>query len=294
LSKETIELAKNYDPRKSIFPAVAQRKWDGVPARFIRAGADRVVAFTRQGERIDSVDHLIEIAGHAIPTAGGCIIGELVVPGMAFKDTSGIVRRGTKDERIICKVFDGDIQNQPKRSYAVRLSDVAVALPTSSYSMHVTPGKYVHSVEDIERYFELLKSDGEDIEGVMFHDPNKPFQPGKRCWGMGRWKPQPVATLEVVGFEEAHSEAGRPLGMVGRVNVRLRRKGRPEATVGVGPGKMDHEERKHLWKEYGNNNCFTKPMFADIKYMPDPTYEALRQPTFQCWRPDKTEGDILD
>lgn len=322
MGKETIELAKNYDPKKSIFPAIAQRKWDGVPVRFMCITPGKCIAVTRQGERITSIDHLIPIAEKAIRDAGGCIIGELIVPGRDFKEVSGLVRRKQASPELICKVFDGDLDNLPKKSYHMRVLEIApVLMAHGDPRMQFTAGRHVGSVEDVERYFEWLKVyHAEEIEGVMFHDPTKPFQPGKRCWGMGRWKPQPVNTFKVVGFEEAISEAGAPLGMVGRVNILLRRKSLPagtaeasdldwewdvrakcwQAVVGVGPGKLSHADRKFLWTGQGESIVLHVPftelaeVYADIKHMPDPSYEALRQPTFQCFRPDKKEGDILE
>lgn len=320
MSKETIELAKNYDPKKSIFPALAQRKWDGVPVRFMCVKVGTCIAVTRQGERITSIDHLIPIAEKAIRAAGGCIIGELIVPGRDFKEISGLVRRKDASPELICKVFDGDLDNLPKKSYHSRLVEIANTLPHDP-RLSVTPSKYVDSIEGVERYYDALcLAAGEKLEGVMFHDPTKPFQPGKRCWGMGRWKPQPVNTFKVVGFEEAVSEAGAPLGMVGRVNILLRRKSLPagtaeasdldwewdvrakcwQAVVGVGPGKLSHADRKFLWTGQGESIVLHVPftelaeVYADIKHMPDPSYEALRQPTFQCFRPDKKEGDIIE
>jgi ATP-dependent DNA ligase len=145
----------------------------------------------------------------------------------------------------------------------------------------------------------------------MLHKVDKPFQPGKRCWGLGRYKPQPTIDLEVVSFEEAVSEAGEGLGMVGRVNVRLIRewplgeapagwkavsgdlRNLWEKIVGVGPGKLTHEERTRWWNDYNVGALSAGNIYAEIKYMPDPAYEALRQPTVQRLRTDKTVSDVL-
>lgn len=111
----------------------------------------------------------------------------------------------------------------------------------------------------------------------------------------------------VESFEEATANEtidgppkGTPLGRVGRINVVLRRQGRPLAIVGVGPGKLTHDELKALWEAatpinpaLTNNRWPGEKYCAEIKYMPDKSYDALRQPTIQRLRTDKTEGDIL-
>lgn len=87
-----------------------------------------------------------------------------------------------------------------------------------------------------------------------------------------------------VGFEEAVDKYGKPKGMVGRLDVLYKGK-----VVGVGPGALTHKERKDLWESVRKGE--QKIAIAEIKYMPDDTYEALRQATFVRWRPDKETPD---
>jgi hypothetical protein len=111
-------------------------------------------------------------------------------------------------------------------------------------------------------------------------------------------KPVPTIDLLVVGFEEAHSEDGNPLGMVGRVNAEYNTMGfdtegavHNYQIIGVGPGALNHTERKNLWRMYKQGK-FT-PRIAEIRYMRDDSYDALRQPTFKQWRDDKVNPDVL-
>ena len=83
------------------------------------------------------------------------------------------------------------------------------------------------------------------------------------------------------------SKNSEPLGMVGSLIAMY--KGKP---VGVGPGKLSHEERRDLWKEYMavvSRYIITPPRIAQVKVKRDPSYSGLRQPTFQHWRDDQTE-----
>ena len=328
---EPMELAKNYKAGKTPMPAMAQLKVDGVPITFMKTPGT-IVALSRQNEDMPSCMHLLPFIKHLLTEVGSCVTMECTVPGLSFKDAAGIIRRKTPDEdtaKIVGIIWDYDFGPWTRRTYSVRMEHVRNNLPLNK-KVRVASSHIVHTEDDILLLWRLIKERMPTAEGIMLHDPNKLHQPGKRCWGMGRWKPQPTIDLAVTGFEEAVSEAGEPLGMVGRVNVQLVREfpstanlaelaasgwtvvngypGGPHLLrkiVGVGPGKLTHDERKDLWEtavptyEYSREDVLTgkrvprTPRIAEIKYMPDPDYDALRQPTFQRWRSDKQIPDIL-
>ena len=301
MAGEPLELAKNYDKNKTPFPALAQVKYDGVPLVFTKYidGTHRV--FTRQMEEALSVSHLEAVLWPVLENAptGACIVAECLVPGKTFKESSGIIRRKQNDPRIVGVVFDGWLTS-PEEPYRRRFHEITEAIkPWTAGKLSVAPSTWVedHGAA-MAHWSELMRVYGGKIEGMMLHHVSKTFQPGKRCWGMGRYKPQPTIDLEVVSYEEARSEMGEPLGMVGRVNVRLRRQGRPESVIGVGPGRLTHEERTALWRaslpRTGSYARFPRERtIVEIKYMPDPSYDALRQPTIQRIRKDKDEPDTL-
>lgn len=320
MGAEPMELAKNYDPKHAdkFLPGYMQVKYDGVPLTFIRPdGDDTVIALTRQNEEAKSVPHLLEQAKVILPRVkGASFTAECLVPGRSFKESSGIIRRQTPDAetaQVIGFIFDANLEGHHKETYYIRFKQIGNALPVvkMAFDLHnpdkqfpfvVAPYAKVETIEQVEAHYKvLLELHGADLEGAMIHKINKPFTPGKRAWGMCRYKPQPTIDLEVESFEEAVSEDGTGLGMVGRVNVRLRRKtaaGVAVTTVGVGPGKLTHAERQALWGacvsvDGHGRGTPSKPYLAEIKYMPDPSYDALRQPTIQRLRTDKTEGDIL-
>lgn len=309
--KEPMELAKNWDEQKYqlVLPAYASLKWDGVPLTFKRQDGS-ITALTRQNEdRSIAVPHLVRLAGFILLTEGASFTAECLIPGAPFKDSSGAIRTDAPQPNVVAKVFDANIQNRPMDSYYTRIRQFEVAAAAlDDPALVAVDRRLVETVHQVDEHWDNIKADVPDAEGMMLHKLDKPFQPGKRCWGMGRYKPQPTIDLQVVGFEEAVSEDGIKLGMVGRVNVKLRRRRTvfdgmasrtivAETIVGVGPGKTSHEERKILWEKYKNdaaNRAGDLPLYAEIKYMPDPSYDALRQPTLQRLRTDKTEGDILE
>ncbi|AUZ94774.1 hypothetical protein HOR97_gp13 [Agrobacterium phage Atu_ph03] len=328
MSNAPMELAKNFDAKqaKQFLPGYAQIKYDGIPITFIRRG-DEVLALSRQNEDMLSVPHIKEQMSHILKKEGASVTMECLVPGKSFKDAGGIIRRKTPDldtSMIIGVVFDANIMAQPKDTYYIRMSQFEKAMAPIKELYGIAGKKWnvafiksvkVETLEDVEQTWARF-SEGKPIEGMMIHALNKAFRPGKRCWGMCRYKPQPTIDLEVESFEEAISEAGEPLGMVGRVNVRLRRSWSSPpppartkqdlewvsegtgssvyvAVVGVGPGKLTHDERTQLWDDFQSTWWGNQKLYAEIKFMPDPTYAALRQPTIQRLRTDKTEGDVL-
>lgn len=295
MAGETIELLKNYTPTKMPWPAAFQQKHDGVPTRVVNQGGD-IVALSRQGEVFRSIDHIREMAKFLLLVDGASITMELIVPGMAFKDISGKVR-DTKQQHpdLIGMVFDADLMARPDMDWASRYDAFTSALTgfPSLGPIRRNPSIVVANAAGAEKVMQIFMQKNPQAEGAVLHSTRKPFQPGKRCWGTQRMKARETVDLAVLGFEEAVAEDGTPKGMVGRINCRLDRVGRIPTTIGVGPGKLDHNERRRLWDLYKLGK--TPPgLIAEVLYMPDPTYDALRQPTFQRWRPDKVEADILD
>lgn len=309
MSDDCIELLKNWTPEKMTFPAVMQQKWDGVPVRIRNIGGHHF-AFSRQNENFTkSVPHIMAAAIPMLQVVGSSITMELIIPGYTFKKTSGIVRTlgGNPDcAKLIGKIFDVDLFNDPKSSYSRRLGSLMRVWNSEEQRVaRICSGQYVTTAEEAESYYTRFMESNPDAEGVVVHSLTKPYQPGKRCWGTQRMKPRPTLDLRVHSFEEAVSkETGIGLGMVGTINVWYKhKKGKKQfLTAGVGPGKLTHEERKVLWNRWlsipeeirvFNNGGLPEELtgIAEIQYMLDDSYDALRQPTFQRWRPDKKVPD---
>jgi len=297
MGTETIELLKEFNWKKLAGPASFQEKLDGVPTRIIRV-AGHSVPYTRQGEVLKSIPHILPYS-NLLCMEGGSITGELYIPGMPFKDISGHVRRHLRNDKLTLYIFDADVTNNPGLSYEIRRGQVQSLLaklaehcgmaPTD-LPIQLIPGHTVHTEADANESFDQLMLAKPDAEGAVLHQLDKTFQPGKRCWGTQRLKPVPTIDLRVIGFEEAvNGKSGHGIGMVGRINCEFTRlhNGTPRmAHIGVGPGTLTHVERSLIWKRQKNY----EGRIAEVKYMRDDTYEALRQPTFFRWRDDKTKG----
>lgn len=304
MAAESIELLKNWAPEKMTFPAYHMEKLDGVPVRLVRRN-DKVGALTRQNKLCTSIDHILEFYAREFPI-GLELIGELYVRGFDFKDISGRVRTEKKVQReLVLYVFDAFSVSAPNASYKSRLraADLLLAMCAARLNcglddlpIRLIPWTKVENADEAMSSHRRLMFSNPKCEGSVIHSADKVFSPGKRCWGTQRIKDAPTIDCLVTGFEEAYSEAGEPLGMVGRVNLQINRldpaTGAPRVTADAcGPGKLLHGERRALWAMYKMGRYV--PKIAEIKFMPDDSYEKLRQATFQRWRDDKTKGDVL-
>jgi ATP-dependent DNA ligase len=299
----TIELLKPYTPSKMQFPAGFMQKLDGVPVNMQRRESGVILGLSRQGEVIQSIRHIEEACRPLLLTPGSFLVGELYIHGVPFKDISGKVRDTKQQHRdLVMFVFDGNVTALSDAPWVTRYNAFELALGIATEATGIQPNLYpvrripmleVRSDTHADRVFEGFMQKFPKAEGAVLHSYAKRWSPGKRCWGCQKIKAEPTIDLRVVGFEEAVSEGGEPKGMVGRINVELARADGTVSIVGVGPGKLTHEERFHLWRTEQIAPAKDMNLIAEIKYMPDDTYGKLRQPTFQQWRPDKTEPDVL-
>ena len=298
---KTIELAKTeYRPDKMNYPAAVSLKLDGVPGNFY---ANRL-PLTRQGSDIRSVDHIQNWIVQHMPKAVG-LVGELYDPTLKFKIISGQVR-DTKQQHtnLVLHAFDLYVPDNPgalfkHRTEALRLvlEDIAGKLGqhVSDLPVQRIPQIIVQNEEEAREAHDVIMAANPDAEGTMLASLSRVWEPGQRLWTLQKCKPEPTIDVEIIGFNEAIAEDGSPLGRVGRLIAQLNRVDKDGkqtyAQVGVGPGKLTHKEAKSLWLEYKAGKY--KRRIAEVKYMPDNSYDALRQGTFQRWRDDKQDADIL-
>lgn len=175
----------------------------------------------------------------------------------------------------------------------------------------------INDMEELQQTFDSLQNlmkNSSLFEGYVIRNmdgKHSRYGIGKRSWGMMKYKPKPTLDLEVVGFEEATANKtmtfmgeefhkGDGLRAVGRIKVLYHTgassDGKNEYTdyeiIGVGPGCLTHEERRDLWERYeanGKQDLTGQGLIAEVEYMLDQNYDALRQPVFKRWRTDKDE-----
>lgn len=300
MATSSIPLAKGMDLSKMEWPAFLSIKHDGVPVKLtvtVYQGTFQWDVVSRSGKPVPSVRvYCEEIAYNLcnIPTIEDgvfTIVAEVTHRWEKdFKDVAGIIRKKTAQPFLIWNVFDFTVDWANDQPFSARTAAVygliqELDLPYLKY----VGQKEVISVSHAEDTLAFLQRYMPSAEGFIIASAARTFKPNSRHWDYQKIVVDPVHDLFVHSYEEAVSKDGKPLGMVGRINVLWYGE-----RTGCGPGKMTHAERRSEWAQYGAGPHFCEEQgssgrIASIKAKRDPSYDKMRQPTFQCWRPEKTD-----
>lgn len=300
MSKSTIPLAKGYDTSKLTWPAYLSTKYDGVPVKITVTKHDvkgapwyAISGESRSGENLkstsdDLADFLQILIDHDCLTDDIHIfVAEVTHRTLKnFKDISGVVRRQEPQEDLLYNFFDYQVGDLPDE-FTTRTCELENIIISVTNRFSDDRFKYVKQTKcyDIDDFIEQvihLQKTQPDAEGHIARSGDATFKPNSRHWDYQKIVIDPTVDLKIIRFEEAVSKDKERLGMVGRVIANY--KGQE---IGIGPGKLTHKERKDLWDEQ-NSGLPNYWGIATIKYKRDDSYDALRQPTFQHWRPEKT------
>ena len=306
MSNETIPLAKGNNPAKRKYPGFLSLKLDGVPIRVdVELYENSTLTYsirTRQGEQVLScvrqVENFIDAMQHSPvrPTSGThTFVFEVTHKHLKdFKDVSGVVRRQAQQEDLVLNLFDYYGGTDERWTFQNRLfATTQLFAYIGGEDFNLIDQFYVADELDFECVKGQLLAENPEAEGLIYRAADGQWAPGKRRWDYQKILNEPTVDLQIVGFEEAKcGKTGAGKGMVGRLVAEYK-----GTQIGVGPGKLTHKERKSLWSSYQSAMASSyaqealKPLLriATIKYKRDPSYTALRQPTFQHWRPEKTE-----
>lgn len=286
MAKATIPLATAFNPAHFVHGAVVMEKYDGVPIRVRLEDGKVVEATTRPGKPLTSsvahlVDAVADVFGDVLPNRE--FVMEVQHPTIkTFKDVSGLVRKDQPCPELYAVVFD----MSGVESFNLRITTISQILLAQGDTLfspvcHRIPD--MRYLEEAKKYIQCVSSTPEEnFEGWIVRCTEDPYEPNKRQNGYQKLVIEPTVDLKIVGYEEAVDKLGEPKGMVGRIIAIYKGK-----EIGIGPGKMSHAERREEWKRFTVSPLFV-PRIAEIKYKRDPSYDALRQPTFQHWRDDKT------
>lgn len=295
----TIPLAKSYDATKLHFPVYVSRKLDGVPVRIdIQTHNGKVKELTvrsRQDKPVHSVQMQAEMLAKRIADIYAnisiTIVAEVTHDTLTdFKDVSGIVRRHQYCDNLVLNLFDLEFNNDNAgKPFDVRIHALhAMADHLASKQVSLVTQWCIQGEAQLNRVLDALFDQLPDAEGFIVRSHDAVFKPGARLWDYQKVVRDPTVDLRLHSVEEAVGENGDCLNMVGRLNFWYKGK-----VIGVGPGKLTHGERTTLWAELADAEFPEEPSgnypgpIATIKYKTDSSYEALRQPTFQHWRPEK-------
>lgn len=314
-TSEHMILAKNIEAKKLPKYVAMSEKIDGVPGIFGR----NKIAMSRQGKHITSVGHIEHTIDKIMPRDIHQIIGELYIPGAPFKYSSGKVRKSyQQDLGINLGIWDVVLLNEPDAIYKERMDYLDSILEDlfddSAGKIHKIPvqnaqfDNYDDAMYKIKAYYETLRmpfkkrviefapetplSGAGEPEGVIVRDLYGVYRRG-RSWGFQRHVVKPTLDLRVCALAEATAnkrmeflgdtfEKGEGLRAIGALWVNFK-----GTLVKVGPGAMTHKERRSLWL----TPELIHGKIIKVQYKADPTYDALREPTYVCIRDDKTIAD---
>lgn len=286
-----IALSKPYTPEKLVYPVHVTMKLDGVPVRIDINEHGNFNVRSRQGKPVpsvwklvqDFVDQYVQWYDAVYPVT---FVGEVFQRGNSFapfKDTSGIVRRqDDQSDKLAIALFDVVWPEESTAVWEYRGEFLWTMYCGFKYK-HVRPmnPQIFLNQSDLEGWAEGFFKAFPKAEGLVIRGHDDVFREGKRSWGYQKMVRDPTIDLWIVGVEEAVDQYGNPKGMAGRLIAMYK-----GDKIGIGPGKLSHAERATLFEQFNGD-----PRMAQIKYKADPSYDALRQPTFQHWRDDKDVAD---
>ena len=295
MTTSTIPLSKGFNEKKLVFPGYLSIKYDGVPARLDVVFTDSGPTYatrTRQGNELLSCEANVHALIDGLCRSGvmrsgkHTFVGELTHRTLnGFKDVGGVVRRQSPQEGLVWNIFDYAPAGAPA-PFAVRTGVLDYVF--SHFTSNMVRKVYQYAVRD-KAHFDQVRANllvlNPDCEGLVYRAANDLWVPASRSWGFQKIVVRPSMDLRIVGFEEAVcGKTGAGKGMVGRVIAEYK-----GADIGVGPGKLTHKERTDLWNLYNVCNKVRFDLIATVEYKRSPDYTALREPTFQHWRLEKTE-----
>lgn len=277
---DVMMLSKHYDASKCRFPVFASVKLDGVPGVYTH---DELKS--RQGKPLLGVQWIHDVIKLYIPPHM-TLIGEHYEEGAAFKDISGKCRKDKPYNEAKIFMFDCIDQHRPLE-FHVRYEMLKrwwYSLPTEfKHLVKYCPQGFIETPQGVRWYIEDLKEQRlyRSVEGAMIMSANGLFS-CTRSWDCMKYVFDDLLDLKVCALEEAVSQHGESLGMIGALYVEYRGE-----AVKIGAGKMSHNERATVWE----NPALYIGKICKVKAKPDDTYTALRQATFQAWHEDKEEPD---
>lgn len=285
----TIPLAKGFSEKHLKWPVLISIKYDGVPVRIDIDHYGNYTCRTRQGKPVPSVDTLVqEFVDRYVNDDGDTplpvtFVGEVVQHEDRFADfkvTSGIVRKQEdQSHRLAIVLFECDMVE----TFLGRHEWMEDWVANLHGRVHVVPQIAVENMDQLQSHMAKVMDYWPKAEGMVARNHDDPFAPGKRSWGYQKMLYEPTIDLHIIGFEEAKDgKTGEGKGMVGRLVASYK-----GGKIGIGPGKLTHAERKELMRSWPT----WQGTIAQIKYKADDSYDALRQPTFQHWRYDKSTAD---
>lgn len=258
-----------------------QPKYDGCHLIVHLPVDDTPRAFSRTGEPVRSVDHIIAQMVRVFGT-GWTIFGEAYAFGLSFPEISGNLRQHTPAENLYFMAFDavpssafdlGLYYPTPYRERLDALRGAVAAAGARAPDIIVTPDLPLHNPTGFA--VRLKKQGGYD--GAIVRRSDAGWQAGDSKHGeVIKVKPVESLDLRVRGwFLGKGKHANRAGGIYVEYNG---------VQTGVGTGFSDDERASIAQGTYDN-------AIAEVEFMDFTKDGALREPRFRGWRYDKLKAD---
>ncbi len=139
----------------------------------------------------------------------------------------------------------------------------------------VIVGKDIHDAVEMHAYFQKCRNDG--LEGVMAKTYEHQYKRGKHTGSWFKLKPSDTVDGKIVGYTEAVSKEGAPLGRVGSVDAEL------EDGSKASPGGFSHALAQDIFENFGKY----LGRWLEFDYMERDRQGGYRHPRFHRFREDK-------
>lgn len=232
-----------------VFPVICQPKLDGERARAVNEFEDNIDLLSSECNDVTGVPHinqLLEMIKRIIEDKGlemPELDGELYCHQLSFEKIHSIVSRGIdnlhpnmlKIEYHVFDVITAELQAQ-------RLTWLQEVLKTivEGSAIKIVGFRMANNMDELMRIYNDYLDEG--YEGIIVRHPfNKYVR--KRSSFILKFKPKQSDLYEIIDMEQAISNDGTPLAMIGKFIC----KGDDGTEFSVGAGNLTHKQREFYW-----------------------------------------------
>jgi len=252
-----VMLAKLFDIHRVKYPCFGSPKIDGVRGDFKNGGF-----YSRGGHLYTGLDHLIK----ELASVTESITGELIVPGLTFQESSGMIRSNNPTPTASFHMIDlPQVENQ----FTERLTYMDDLHLIGNHVLKV-PHKILYSEDEVLEYYQACRM--AEYEGAVIKSIDYEYR-GTRSYDWMKMKPKDTIDVVVTGIYEGK---GKYKSIMGGVTVDF------NGVNNVGGGWSD-EQRFNYW---------VKPLLIvgkciEVSYMELTNDGNFRHANFERLREDK-------
>jgi ATP-dependent DNA ligase len=188
------------------YPAIVQRKFDGVRCIAYLDDEENVILESRRGKPFPHLNHIREAIKPYLEQ-GRILDGELYSDDLTFQRVVGLVRKETlypEDEKdlplVQYRVYDAFGGSMTDKPFTERYEYANNKVAQIGSPLAITENYVVEKPEEVKTYHDQFVKEG--YEGAMVRNPNLPYQMDKRSVGLQKYKDFKDDEFEIVSFTE--------------------------------------------------------------------------------------------